>query len=86
MTTEYKIYLMDLLLIRIRTCIFPAHVKAEAKADAIHYARFLGIALEEPAAVGVAAVMTSEIVPGWMKINGKWIELGYAPDLGENRE
>ena len=55
MTTEYKIYLMDLLLIRIRTGIFPAHIKAKAKADAIHYARFLGIALEEPVAVGVAA-------------------------------
>ena len=55
MTPEYKSYLMDLLVTRIRTGIFPAHIKAEAKADAIHYARFLGIALEEPAAVGVAA-------------------------------
>ena len=54
MSKEYKSYLMDLLVLRIRTGIFPAHIKANVQADAIHYARFLGIALEDQP-IGLAA-------------------------------
>ena len=55
MTPAYKAHLWDMLLARIKHGKFGDTYPESEKLDAIEYARTIGVAIEDPETIGVAA-------------------------------